>query len=108
MGYTTRFRLHIDSADTKILKEVVSYIKTQTSYYLEFDPGDMTAYLTAHWYDWEIDMKNVSTHFKDVLLVLNGVGEDSDDVWRAYFKDSKMQFCKARLVFDDYDKELLE
>ena len=38
------------------------------------------------WYEWENDMKALSTVFPDRTFILSGVVEGRDDEWKAYFK----------------------
>ena len=60
------------------------------------------------WYEWENDMKRLSGDFPDILFTLEGEGEDSGDVWKAYFLGGKSQVCKAKLTFDEFDRSKLK
>jgi hypothetical protein len=59
------------------------------------------------WYDWEKDMRKLSKIFPDILFELHGDGEESDDLWKAYFKNGKMQRCHAITVFEEFDERKL-
>ena len=59
------------------------------------------------WYDHQKDMLNFSRKYPDILFILSGEGEESGDMWRAYFKNGKMQFVKAKIVYDDFDENKL-
>ena len=67
------------------------------SYLDEFGEG-------CKWYSHEDDMRKFSIKFKVVLFELSGEGEESGDVWKEYYKNGKMQRCKAELVFSEYDE----
>lgn len=56
------------------------------------------------WYRWKDDMRDISKRYPDRLFQLDGQGEESDDLWRAFFKNGKSQICKARIVFDDFNE----
>ena len=60
------------------------------------------------WYSWNSDMRKVSTMFPDELLTISGVGEEPEDIWKAYFLNGKSQICQARIVFEDFDKNKLK
>ena len=38
------------------------------------------------WYDWEKDMRVLASKFPNVLFILEGSGEDSDDQWEFRIK----------------------
>ena len=43
------------------------------------------------WYDHQEHMLEYSLKYPDVEFVLDGVGENSTDVWRKWFKNGRMQ-----------------
>jgi hypothetical protein len=121
MGYETRYSLDIE-ADV-ILKEVKgidsngkpasvfirSFVDVEE---LKREIADQISdnYLWSDgckWYDHQKDMRSFSRKYPEVLFILSGEGEESGDMWRAYFKNGKMQFVKAKIVFDDFNAALL-
>jgi hypothetical protein len=99
MGYYTRFELEVVSGGDyeTDYEEVIS----EQADYNPF--GDETK-----WYDFEKDMRKVSKENPKVLLKLSGEGEENGDLWEAYFKDGKMQICKAEIVYKNFDETLLQ
>ena len=117
MGYETRYSLEIESSN--FMKEIkgvdangkpasvfvnerpdLDDLKQQIAKLSEYD------YLwSAHceWYDHEKDMRSFSRSYPDVLFILSGEGEDSGDLWRAYFKNGKMQRVAAKIVYDKFN-----
>lgn len=49
-------------------------------------------------------MKVISTKYPDILFEVTGEGEETGDLWKAYFKNGKMQYCKGKVVYDDFDE----
>ncbi|MBQ4817633.1 hypothetical protein IHP72_15365 [Bacillus pumilus] len=103
MGYYTQYEVEMDK-DAELVREYVNE---------NFDGnGCLTAVFNGwddelKWYGHEVDMRSVSRQFPDVLITLTGEGEESGDMWRKYFKGGKMQECRAKITFDDYDEEEL-
>ena len=59
------------------------------------------------WYDWKKDMIRLSEQFPSSLFILEGEGEEAEDIWKAYFKGGKCQIEKAKIKFDEFDPEKL-
>lgn len=59
------------------------------------------------WYDSIEDLTEVSKAFPDVLLQVDGEGEESGDIWRTYYKGGKSQCANAKIVYEDYDESKL-
>ena len=99
MGYYTRFELEIVSGgdNETDYEEVV----TEQVDYHPFDDE-------TKWYSFEKDMKIVSKKHPKVVFKISGEGEESGDLWEAYFKDGKMQMCKAEIVYKNFDEALLQ
>jgi hypothetical protein len=74
---------------------------------MHFEGNGDTAY-ECKWYEHDEDMRNFSKKYPNVLFLLEGKGEESEDVWRKYYQDGKCQECHAKLVFDEYDPAKLK
>jgi len=59
------------------------------------------------WYDCEDDMKAYSKKHPNTVFCIEGEGEESGDIWKAYFKGGKMFKTKAKLVFEDFTADKL-
>lgn len=99
MGYYTRFELEVnvgrdsDVDYEEVVEDVVGY-----------HPFDDE----TKWYSFKEDMKDVSKLHPKALFELSGEGEESGDIWKAYFRDGKMQMCRAKIVVDRFDESLLK
>lgn len=77
--------------------------------------GEMSYVLTPEgesndsgkWYEHEADMRKMSEEIKQVLFTLHGEGEESGDIWTAYFLNGKMQKEKAQIQIAGFDKKKL-
>lgn len=60
------------------------------------------------WYSYEEDMRKHSSKNRDILFLLSGQGEESTDLWKAYFLNGKMQSCPAIITYDEFDESKLK
>ena len=95
-------------AALKVRKVVVDY-DNEDSFgifdHYSFDTSDNTASFESYdehkWYDHDKDMIKISAMFPDVVFCLHGEGEESDDLWNAYYSNGKSEICPARIIYDD-------
>lgn len=102
MGYYTNYSLSFDKTVDK--EKLVEDLETVSGYSWDgsFEQSDIK------WYSALDNMKIISSKHPEVLFTLDGVGEESGDIWRAYFKDGKMQYEKAKIVIDEFDESKLK
>lgn len=108
MGYYTYFnlevkgvrspveaqRLHNCLKDFGIVPDILSEDYTYDSkqdhvFYFSED--------SAKWYESDEDMKKVSRQFPGMTFKLHGDGEESDDLWDAYFHDGQIEYCRVEI-----------
>lgn len=90
------------------LDELVgNYIESHEgmNYALEADGNSMES---CKWYEYETDMRKMSEEIRQVLFTLHGAGEESEDIWNAYFLNGKMQTEKASIQILPFDKSKLK
>mgnify|MGYP000905669934 CR=1 FL=1 len=99
MGYYTRHKLEIVSGDDFVTdyEQEITDIKDYSSL---FDDE-------IKWCDCEEDMKAYSKNHPNVVFCINGEGEESRDIWKAYFQNGKMFKTKAKLMFEEFSTEKL-
>ena len=114
MGYYTSFNLTISQLDSKPFPEsdrklLSKELERMNVFELgDFDNpflSDFDAY--NKWYECEEDMRLLSSKFPTLLFILNGHGEDSEDIWVAYFVDGREQFAKAQIVYEEFNRSKL-
>lgn len=59
------------------------------------------------WYQWEEDLTALSKTYPGLLFVLEGRGEESYDIWKAWARNGKLVRVNARIVFDEPDLEVV-
>lgn len=100
MGYYTRHELTIVSGGDPNIDYEEEIAKT-TDYNHLFEDE-------IKWYDCDEDMKKFSKLHPDTLFLIDGEGEESGDIWRAYYKNGKSFRASAKLVFEEFSEEKLK
>jgi len=114
MGYYTSYNLDVKGVENKerfeelqnALKQIgVIYYALDSGEYLEkIKLASFYTYDSAKWYEYNDDMKNLSLIFPKFLFCLEGVGEDWDDRWRAYYHYGESEFCPAQIIFKEPER----
>lgn len=105
MGYLTTYSLTWTKGDDESIgNEIVA--RGGEIYYAVNRDGSTSD--STKWYENETDMKSFSLKFPGVLFTLSGEGEESGDIWKKYFRDGKMQICRAAIVFPEFSARLLK
>jgi len=95
MGYYTYFSIAFEGD-----KDKVEAFKKDLLEESKDDDGDVDSYVEellnysgveAKLYDLEEWIENVAPRHPDVLVILNGDGEESDDLWQARWKGNKSE-----------------
>ena len=102
MGYYTRHELEVLGDTIGGDVGYHSHAITEASGYSNIFEGE-----EIKWYKHREEMKTYSKKYPDLIFKLSGEGEESGDIWNEYYQDGKMQFCKAKIVFDEFDASKL-
>ena len=108
MGYYTRFEGSVTGP-----AELMEQFETDAeagdrfgSYDMELDEwlsGDLMGGDTIKWYGWEDDIKALSRKYPALLFSLEGEGEESGDIWKAWARNGKVVTAQAKIVFETPD-----
>jgi uncharacterized protein YtpQ (UPF0354 family) len=96
MGYYTRYDIS-DNPQT-----VQQAIEEKSQYHFYSGQTD-----TVKWYDWQEHCKEVSKNFPNLVIKVEGDGEEQGDQWKAYIKNGKIQIAKAVVTFEEFDEAKL-
>lgn len=109
MGYCTSYSLYIDDdPNCEKLQAVLEKEGEEADICYAVDEDGNTASSEARWYDWERDMRRISSLWPNFVFHLSGVGEESDDQWEATFRDGKAHIRRCQILIDPYDEACLE
>lgn len=95
MGYYTYYQIAFEGDDDNVKEFKEDLLK-----YSKGDDGEVDCYLEdllsysgveAKLYDLEDWIDAVAPRHSDVLVILNGDGEESDDLWEARWKGDKCE-----------------
>lgn len=114
MGYYTNYDLAVinkDDSKVKAFKEDLRKESSDADGNVDGDLEDLLndGYIYAKLYDLEDLISKVAPRHPDVLIILEGDGEDSDDLWEARWKGDNYErhdavippFTNPNLQFPD-------
>lgn len=118
MGYYTDFTVKVMEVEegqlvnakdpTGFLSEDIDNHLEEISHY-QFEWWDgMQCSINAKWYDFDNDIKKLSLIYPDNVFQVDGIGEESGDVWRMYYANGKSHSCKVVTTYSPYDPKLLK
>lgn len=109
MGYYTSYSLEIKGVESDIERHaVITSLRAscEDAQYALDERGDVME--SCKWYSWEKDMRDFSKRYPHLLFRLHGDGEETGDIWDAYFKAGKCQKAKAEIKIAEFDKRKLQ
>jgi hypothetical protein len=108
MGYYSYYTLSTQNGSMEDDEKIISELReeNENANLCLTEDGYPEADIT--WYDHEEDLKEFSKKYPDLVLHLSVEGEENGDMSQKYFKNGKMQVCKAKIDFDDYDENKLK
>lgn len=104
MGYCTRHELSVLKGDQTLIEQLIS--ENEEARFAVDANGDTRG--GTKWYDHQEHLKAFSEKHPEALFLLDGEGDDSADIWIEYYQGGKMQVCKGKIVFPDFNPVLLK
>lgn len=114
MGYYTTYDLVLrtpdgkqDIRDQSIHDKAVELLRERDVIGYALDTS-LSCNSAVKWYDHDEDMIAVSKQMPNVLFCLHGEGDETGDIWDAYYLNGKSQYCRAEVVIPPFDPDKLE
>jgi hypothetical protein len=110
MGYYTDFTLSAEGKGPvwdKLMRAKDKLVFSSGNY--DFVLGewlDRNYSQNIKWYEYEEDMKQLSKEWPNVLFILEGDGEETGDLWKAWFRNGGMHKLEAKIVFETIKPDL--
>ena len=104
MGYATKFKIRVANKDGWVNKERLEKIVTDLEEISDYDWFEIEGNcieMQAKWSDWQKDLKKLALKHLDVQFEVDGAGEESQDIWRAFFRGTKSEVQEAEWSFPD-------
>lgn len=112
MGYYTDYNLSIQTYHRPPLTaEGVESLENELDLMNVFVGGNIDDGFYSDsetWYDHDDDMLLLSRRFPNILFILYGDGESTDDMWYTYYANGKMQYCPAEITFPAFNEEWMD
>lgn len=105
MGYYTQYTLSLYNRNHPS-QEVAEEVRLMADgLFSDFD--GLSWFVDAKWYDYHKDMLSLSSKFPNEVFVLEGNGEDADDIWKNYYQNGKCQSDGIVIVSNEFDPSKL-
>lgn len=112
MGYYTNYKLGISSVDPLLLlsavgeEQIIAEIRAIPTAEGALNKNGESGG-AVKWYEHEDDMRHFSEKYPQLIFALSGAGEETEDMWKKYFVNGKMQIAKAVFTMAPFNpKEL--
>lgn len=104
MGYYTYFSIEARDASDADMPKIVDSLRRKgvIGYAVDENLDGLDA---VKWYEEERDMTEVSIEFPHVYFIVNGEGEDREDIWEHHYRNGMFQELYASLVFPELDPD---
>lgn len=104
MGYYTQHTLSVIEGNPDLIRQFRD--ECEEAQYCLDENGNCNE--EGKWYESDKDMKAFSLKHPEALFEMNGSGENSDDIWRQYWKNGKVQNVETERTYEPFDNEKLE
>ena len=104
MGYYTNYSLEVMPHSDAVIEKFRN--DNEHAAYALDESGDSNE--GTKWYDHNEDLTKLSKEFPNHIFLLEGKGEESGDIWKTYYKNGKLQECKAKMVFPEPTDPFIE
>lgn len=96
MGYSTNYTVEVTPRHYKALEAIIAMSEYGCSWDEQLHSIELT---DAKWYKWEDHMVAISRANPDHIFHLHGEGEESGDLWEAWFYNGKVEIVNAVIEF---------
>lgn len=103
MGYYTNFDVQALSESPQAAEEAAHALVQQSKYSADMTGRSEFSIYEAKWYDWEKDVQVTSKLHPGVVFVIEGNGEESGDIWKAWAHNGEVHKSEATISFTEPD-----
>lgn len=102
MGYETTFILEADFSKVPSEQLELTQLKVEKALYANDYQIRLSESFSGKWYDHHDDMLKISSQFPEVLFMLEGNGEENDDIWESEYLNGKHRIRHVELSFPEW------
>lgn len=61
----------------------------------------------CRWYEHDEHMRGISKKYPETIFILEGEGEEPEDIWKKYYLNGKCQVAKSQVIIPEFDESKL-
>lgn len=103
MGYYTDFNIRQTGDDD--FEEISEEIVNISGYCFDEYSSEKRLFLNAKWYNWDVNMTEISRKFPNSLFQVDGEGEEGHDIWRCFFRNGRCESIKVEVKYSESNLE---
>ena len=107
MGYYTNYSISIAHGSTDIIEDLRDMLEKDSAYHFVIEDDLIYTEDAVKWYAHGDDMKEISKHFPDVVILVEGDGEEDGDLWREYWKNGECEGMRAEITIKWAESKML-
>jgi hypothetical protein len=107
MALDRHFTIAIQEESKGIIEQLIDDLEQESRYTFEYCDELTYTLADANWHDCIADLMAVSKKHPDTLIEVYCDSSDTNDIWKAYFLNGKMQHSPAHIMFEPFDADKL-
>ena len=109
MSYLTGFKISIVDDSEITLEKLAEIFSTQVDegFVLDTEENKVVTDEDICFYAWEMFMSSLSKKYPYTVFLIEGMGEEKLDIWRAFYFQGKQHYQKAEIKFPNPPQTLL-
>lgn len=114
MGYYTTFTLGIQDKEKNTSENInrlhlaLIEIDSDNKHVFDNDGTQVWSDGGIKWYEHSEDMEKVSKLLPDLVIQVDGEGEEVGDIWRSFWKNGKVHEAKRTVIVEEFDETKLK
>ena len=114
MGYYTTFELRVQNKEqdtpenVQAIQDAIIEQESDNRHVFDNDGQSVWSDGGIKWYEYTEHLIEISKKLPNLVIQVDGEGEEVGDIWRAFWKDGLVQEVKRTVIVEDFDEKKLK